>query len=31
MSVRDLLAPIYDWFAEGLDAPDLAEARELLM
>jgi hypothetical protein len=31
MSVRNLLAPIYDWFTEGLDAPDLAEARELLM
>jgi len=29
-SVRGVLAPIYDWFTEGLDAPDLAEARELL-
>src|SRR6202012_1546788 len=25
-SVRGVLAPIYDWFTEGLDAPDLAEA-----
>jgi tetratricopeptide (TPR) repeat protein len=27
---RDLLAPIYGWFAEGFDAPDLKEARVLL-
>ena len=27
---RDLLAPIYGWFTEGLDARDLTEARELL-
>ena len=27
---RDLLAPIYAWFTEGLDAPDLREARALL-
>lgn len=27
---RDLLAPIYDWFTEGFDAPDLKDARELL-
>jgi predicted ATPase len=25
-----LLAPIYDWFTEGFDAPDLIEARALL-
>jgi hypothetical protein len=24
------LAPVYDWFREGLDTPDLAEARGLL-
>ena len=27
---RDLLAPVYDWFTEGFDTPDLKEARELL-
>jgi class 3 adenylate cyclase/tetratricopeptide (TPR) repeat protein len=27
---RDLLAPIYSWFTEGFDAPDLKEARALL-
>jgi len=27
---RDLLNPIYDWFTEGFDAPDLKEARALL-
>jgi class 3 adenylate cyclase/predicted ATPase len=27
---RDLLAPIYAWFAEGLDTTDLQEARALL-
>ncbi|HEY3679053.1 MAG TPA: AAA family ATPase, partial [Bradyrhizobium sp.] len=27
---RDLLAPIYGWFSEGFDAPDLKEARTLL-
>jgi predicted ATPase len=27
---RDLLAPIYGWFTEGFDAPDLKEARALL-
>src|SRR5207248_1871647 len=25
-----LLAPIYDWFTEGFDAPDLIEAKALL-
>jgi class 3 adenylate cyclase len=27
---RDLLAPIYGWFTEGLDTPDLVEAKALL-
>jgi predicted ATPase len=27
---RDLLAPVYDWFTEGLDTPALQEARALL-
>jgi predicted ATPase len=27
---RDLLAPIYGWFTEGFDTPDLKEARSLL-
>jgi class 3 adenylate cyclase/predicted ATPase len=27
---RDLLAPIYGWFTEGFDTPDLREARSLL-
>jgi predicted ATPase/class 3 adenylate cyclase len=27
---RDLLAPIYGWFTEGLDSPDLKEAKALL-
>src|SRR5579884_4012821 len=27
---RDLLAPVYGWFTEGFDAPDLVEARALL-
>jgi predicted ATPase len=27
---RDLLAPIYGWFTEGLDTADLQEARALL-
>jgi class 3 adenylate cyclase/predicted ATPase len=27
---RDLLAPIYNWFTEGFDTPDLKEARTLL-
>jgi predicted ATPase len=27
---RDLLAPIYGWFTEGLDTRDLKEARALL-
>jgi hypothetical protein len=28
---RDLLAPIYGWFTEGLDTPDLKEAKALLV
>ena len=27
---RDLLAPVYGWFTEGFDTPDLEEARALL-
>jgi tetratricopeptide (TPR) repeat protein len=27
---HDLLAPIYDWFTEGFDTPDLKEAKSLL-
>ena len=27
---RDLLAPVYDWFTEGFDTPDLKEAVKLL-
>ena len=27
---RDLLVPIYDWFTEGFDAPDLKDAKALL-
>src|SRR5262249_59590559 len=27
---RDLLAPIYSWFTEGLDTPDVKEAKALL-
>jgi predicted ATPase len=27
---RDLLGPIYNWFTEGFDAPDLMEAKALL-
>jgi predicted ATPase len=29
-AARELLAPIYDWFTEGFDTPDLQEARALL-
>ena len=29
-AARDLLAPIYGWFTEGFDTPDLLEAKELL-
>jgi predicted ATPase len=27
---RDLLTPVYGWFTEGFDAPDLKEAEALL-
>jgi hypothetical protein len=27
---RDLLAPVYGWFTEGLDTRDLKEAKVLL-
>jgi predicted ATPase len=30
MEVRQLLAPLYGWFTEGLDTVDLREARALL-
>ena len=30
IEARDLLAPIYDWFTEGFDTPDLRDARVLL-
>jgi predicted ATPase len=28
--VLDLLAPLYGWFTEGFDTPDLKEAKVLL-
>ena len=27
---HDLLTPIYDWFTEGFDTPDLKDAKALL-
>ena len=27
---HDLLAPIYDWFTEGFDTPDLRDAKKCL-
>ena len=27
---RDLLGPVYHWFTEGFDAPDLRDAKALL-
>jgi predicted ATPase len=27
---RELLAPVYNWFAEGFDTKDLKEAKALL-
>jgi hypothetical protein len=27
---RDLLAPVYGWFTEGFDTPDLKEVKALL-
>jgi predicted ATPase len=29
-AARDLLAPLYGWFSEGFDTPDLVEAKALL-
>jgi predicted ATPase len=29
-AARDLLAPVYYWFTEGFDTPDLTEAKALL-
>jgi class 3 adenylate cyclase/predicted ATPase len=29
-NARDLLAPVYNWFTEGFDLPDLKDARSLL-
>jgi predicted ATPase len=29
-AARALLAPIYGWFTEGFDTPDLQEAKALL-
>jgi predicted ATPase len=29
-AARDLLAPIYGWFTEGFDTPDLQDAKTLL-
>jgi predicted ATPase len=28
--VRELLAPVYGWFTEGFDTPDLKQAKTLL-
>jgi len=30
VKARDLLAPVYGWFTEGFDSPDLKDARALL-
>jgi predicted ATPase len=30
MEAYELVAPIYGWFTEGFDTPDLQEARALL-
>jgi len=29
-AARELLAPVYGWFTEGFDTPDLKEAKALL-
>jgi predicted ATPase len=29
-AARELLAPVYGWFTEGFDTPDLQDARALL-
>ncbi len=30
VQAHELLAPIYDWFTEGFDTPDLKDAKALL-
>ena len=30
VEARELLAPIYNWFSEGFDTPDLMDAKTLL-
>ncbi len=30
IEARDLLAPVYGWFTEGIDTADLKEAKALL-
>jgi predicted ATPase len=30
VEARELLSPVYNWFTEGFDAPDLTDARALL-
>ena len=30
VQARDLLAPVYGWFTEGFDTPDLKETKALL-
>ena len=30
IEARDLVAPVYGWFTEGFDTPDLKEAKALL-
>ena len=30
VEARDLLAPVYNWFTEGFDTPDLKETKALL-
>ena len=30
IAARDLLAPVYNWFTEGFDTPDLHDAKMLL-
>ena len=30
VEARDLLMPVYSWFTEGFDTPDLREAKTLL-
>ncbi len=30
VEARDILAPVYGWFSEGFDTPDLMDAKTLL-